>query len=74
MLSSKKYFYKNIHISLFNKYFYRNKKSNICFGDCVIIQNDFIYQPGGSTSQCVPKVICTIFQIKRAKWQSKNKS
>jgi hypothetical protein len=24
-----------VHISLFNKYFYKNKNSKLCFGDCV---------------------------------------
>ena len=44
-----KYFYKSIHISLFNKYFCRNKKVKLCFGDRVATQNDFLYEYRGST-------------------------
>jgi hypothetical protein len=32
----------------FNKYFYKNKKSKLYFGDRVAVLNDFIYQTGGS--------------------------
>ncbi len=46
----KKYFDKNINISFFNKYFYRKKKSKLCFGDRVAVQNDFLYKYGGSSS------------------------
>jgi len=43
-------FHKNTHISLSNKYFYKSKKWKLCFGDCVVLQNNFIYQPGASSS------------------------
>jgi hypothetical protein len=33
---------------IFNKYFYKNKKSKLYFGDRVAVINDFIYQTGGS--------------------------
>jgi hypothetical protein len=33
---------------VFNKYFYRRKKSKLYFEDRVIVLNDFIYQTGGS--------------------------
>jgi hypothetical protein len=32
---------------VFNKYFYRKKKSKLYFGDRVTVLNDFIYQTGG---------------------------
>jgi hypothetical protein len=32
---------------VFNKYFYKNKKSKLYFGDYVAVLNDFIYQTGG---------------------------
>jgi hypothetical protein len=35
---------------VFNKYFYKKKKSKLYFGDRVTVLNDFIYQTGGSTS------------------------
>ena len=28
-----KYFHKNIHIPLFDKYFFKTKESKLCFGD-----------------------------------------
>jgi hypothetical protein len=34
---------------VFNKYFYKKKKSKLYFGDRVTVLNDFIYQTGGST-------------------------
>jgi hypothetical protein len=34
---------------VFNKYFYKYKKSKFYFWDRVDVQNDFIYQTGGST-------------------------
>jgi hypothetical protein len=37
----KMYFHENIHISLSNKYFYKNKKSKLCFEDRVAVPNDF---------------------------------
>jgi hypothetical protein len=41
---------------VFNKYFYKNKKSKLYFGDRVAVLNDFIYQTGGSTlANLVPK-------------------
>jgi hypothetical protein len=43
-----KYFHKSIHMSVFNKYFYKKKKSKLYFGDRVVVLNDFIYQTGGS--------------------------
>jgi hypothetical protein len=33
---------------VFNKFFYKNKKSKLYFGDRVAVLNDFIYQTGGS--------------------------
>jgi hypothetical protein len=33
---------------VFNKYFYKNKKSKLYFGDRVTVLTDFIYQTGGS--------------------------
>jgi hypothetical protein len=36
---------------VFNKYFYKNKKSKLYFGDRVAVLNDFIYQTGGSISR-----------------------
>jgi hypothetical protein len=33
---------------VFNKYFYKNKKSKLYVGDRVAVLNDFIYQTGGS--------------------------
>jgi hypothetical protein len=44
-----KYFHKSIHMFVFNKYFYKNKKSRLYFGDRVAVLNDLIYQTGGST-------------------------
>jgi hypothetical protein len=35
---------------VFNKFFYKNKKSKLYFGDRVAVLNDFIYQTGGSIS------------------------
>jgi hypothetical protein len=34
---------------IFNKYFYKSKKSKLYFGDRVAVLNDFIYQTGGSS-------------------------
>ena len=45
----KKYFYKSINISLCDKYFYKNKKSKLSFGDRVAVQNDILFKYGGST-------------------------
>jgi hypothetical protein len=36
---------------VFNKYFYKKKKSKLYFGDRVAVLNDFIYQTGGSTNE-----------------------
>jgi hypothetical protein len=33
---------------VFNKYFYKKKKSKLYFGDRVAVLNDFIYRTGGS--------------------------
>jgi hypothetical protein len=33
---------------VFNNYFYKNKKSKLYFGDRVDVQDDFLYQTGGS--------------------------
>jgi hypothetical protein len=33
---------------VFNKYFYKNKKPKLYFGDRVAILHDFIYQTGGT--------------------------
>jgi hypothetical protein len=30
--------------------FYKDKKSKLCFGDRVVVQNDFLYEYGGSIS------------------------
>ena len=32
----------------FDKYFYKNKKSKLGFGDRVVVLNDFFYEYGGS--------------------------
>jgi hypothetical protein len=40
---------------VFNKYFYKKKKSKLYFGDRVAVLNDFIYQTGGSTCSYVCK-------------------
>ena len=45
-----KYFYESIHISLFDKYFQRNKKSKLCFGDRVAVLNVNYFEYGGSTN------------------------
>jgi len=44
----KKYFDKNIFILLFDKYFYKNKKSKLDFEDRAIVQNDLFYWYRGS--------------------------
>jgi hypothetical protein len=31
-----------------NKYFYKNKKSKLCIGDCVAVLNDIFYEYRGS--------------------------
>jgi hypothetical protein len=41
---------------VFNKYFYKNKKSKLYFGDRVTVLNDFIYQTGGSTCMALLRV------------------
>jgi hypothetical protein len=33
---------------VFNKYYYKNNKSNLYFGDRVVVLKNFIYQIGGS--------------------------
>jgi hypothetical protein len=33
---------------VFNKYFYKNKKLKLYFGDRITVINDFIYQTRGS--------------------------
>jgi hypothetical protein len=35
---------------VFKKYFYKNKKSKLYFGDRIAVLNNFIYQIRGSTS------------------------
>jgi len=42
-------FIKNIHISLFDKYFYKNMESKLNFGVRVIVLNDFLCGYGVST-------------------------
>jgi hypothetical protein len=42
-----KYFHKNIHMLVIDKYFYKNKKSKLYFGDRVVL-NDSFYAYGGS--------------------------
>jgi hypothetical protein len=46
---------------VFNKYFYKNKKLKLYFGDRVAVLNDFIYQTGWSTTYGVdwlaPKIL-----------------
>ena len=44
----KKRFHKNKHISFFNKYFYKNKQSKLCFGDRVAVLNVIYFLYGGS--------------------------
>jgi len=39
-----KFFYKNIHIPFSDKYFYKNKKLKLSFGDRVDVLNDFLYK------------------------------
>ncbi len=46
-----KYFHKSIHISLFNKYFYKNKESKLCFEDCVAVLNNLLYEYGESIAE-----------------------
>jgi hypothetical protein len=46
-----KYFHKSIHILVFNKYFYKKKKSKLYFGNRIAVLNhliDFVYQIGRS--------------------------
>jgi hypothetical protein len=43
-----KYFHKSIHMSVFNNFFYKNKKPKLCFGDGVSVLNDLFYGCGGS--------------------------
>jgi hypothetical protein len=38
---------------VFNKYFYKNKKLKLYFGDRVAVLNDFIYETGGSKLEIV---------------------
>jgi hypothetical protein len=38
-----------VHMFIFNKYFRKNKKSKLYFGNRVAVLNAFIYQTGGST-------------------------
>jgi len=42
-------FIKNIHIVIFNKYFYKNKKLKLSFKDRVVVLNDFLYKYRNST-------------------------
>jgi hypothetical protein len=42
---------------VFNKYFYKNKKSKLYFGDRVAVLNDFIYQTGGSMYWWIPHLV-----------------
>jgi hypothetical protein len=37
-----------MHISLFDKYFYKNKESKLGFVDHVVVLNGFLYKYGGS--------------------------
>jgi hypothetical protein len=37
------YFHKNVHIQLFNKYFYIKEKSKLCFEDLISVINDFFF-------------------------------
>jgi hypothetical protein len=39
---------------VFNKYFYKNKKSKLCIGDRVAVLNDVFYEYEGSTFLCSP--------------------
>ena len=48
-----KYFHKSIHISLFDKYFYRNKKSKLYFGDHDAVENDFLTSTEGVLITCL---------------------
>ena len=40
----KKYFHKNIHILLFNIYFYKNKESKLGFGYRIATLNYFLFE------------------------------
>jgi hypothetical protein len=43
-----KYFHKSIYMLVFNKYFYKNKKSKLYFGDRVVVLKDLFYGYGWS--------------------------
>jgi hypothetical protein len=46
---------------VFNKYFYKNEKSKLCFGDRVVVLNDFFYQTEGSRPISLTHSIAKIF-------------
>ena len=47
-----------IYISLFNKYFYKNKQSKLCFEDCVAVLNIIYFLYGGSRYGFSCKTLC----------------
>jgi len=61
----KKHFHKNIHISLFNKYFYKNKQSKLCFGDRVAKRHlfptwrEYVYN---SVFSSYSRVLCALYK------------
>jgi hypothetical protein len=52
------YFHKNVHIQLFNKYFYIKEKSKLCFEDLISVINDFFFYQTQTS-------ICLVNQIVR---------
>jgi hypothetical protein len=58
---------------VFNKYFYKKKKSKLYFGDRVTVLNDLIYQTGGVMEYTKPLSEREVLQInqlpeKRTAW------
>ena len=62
-----KYFHKSINISLCDKYFYKNKKSKLNFGDRVAVQNDiFLSMEGvvynlGNRAMTLPTSVALVY-------------
>jgi hypothetical protein len=57
-----KRFYKSIHLLVFNKYVYKNKKSKLYFEYRVAVINDIFYEYGGSNNLKKQKLIASIRQ------------
>ena len=49
----KKNFHKNIIYHFAINIFYKNKKSKLIFGDHVTVQNNFLFENGGSVASCM---------------------